>query len=86
MALTLRPESYNDPNFNLSNIHKPYLYIDYFRVYKPKGTITTTTSFPNAKKTEINLYSNLGANNANSFLNTNKTISLLLIILVVFIL
>ncbi len=86
MALTLRPESYNDSNFNLSNIHKPYLYIDYIRVYKPKETITTTTSFPSAKVTEINLHSNLGANNANSFLNTNKTISLLLIILVVFIL
>jgi hypothetical protein len=86
MALTLRPESYNDSNFNLSNIHKPHLYIDYIRFYEPKENITTTTSFPSAKITEIDLHSNLGANNANSFLNTNKTISLLLIILVVFIL
>ncbi len=84
MALTLRPESYNDSNFNLSNIHKPYLYIDYIRVYKQNETKTTTTSFPNAKKTKIDLNSNLGANNANSFLNTNKTIPLLLIILAVF--
>jgi hypothetical protein len=45
MELTLRPESYNDSNFNLSNcIKKPYLYIDYIRVYKPKETKTTTNS------------------------------------------
>jgi len=86
MGIKLRPESYNDPNFNLSNIHIPYLYIDYIRVYKQKETETTTNSIPIAKKTEIDLHSNLGANNANSFLNTNKTIPLLLVILVVFIL
>jgi hypothetical protein len=90
MELTLRPESYNDSNFNLSNcIKKPYLYIDYIRVYKPKETKTTTNSTQrkekklNAKKTEINLHSNPGANNANSFLNANKTISLLLVILMI---
>ncbi len=86
MAIMLRPESYNDSNFNLSNIHKPYLYIDYIKVYKPKEANNKTNSFPNAKKTEIGLHSNVGANNANSFLNTNKTIPLLLVILVAFIL
>jgi hypothetical protein len=86
MTLTLRQESYNDSNFSIKNIHKPYLYIDYIRVYKQKETKTTTNSFPNAKKTGIDLHSKLGANNANSFLNTNKTIPLLLVILVVFIL
>ncbi len=108
MRLTLDKESYIDPNFNLSNIHKPYLYIDYIRVYKQKETTTTrkptttrktttirkttttrkttTNSFPNANKTAIDLHSNLGEKNANSFFNTNKTIPLLLVILVVFIL
>jgi hypothetical protein len=75
MTLKLRPGSYNDSNFNLSNIHKPYLYIDYVRAYKPKKN--ATTPFPNAKKIEIDSHSNLGANNANSFLNTNKTIPLI---------
>jgi hypothetical protein len=84
MALTLRPESYNDLNFNLNNINKPYLYIDYIKVYKQIETKTTTNSFPNAKKAEIEFTSNLGANNTNSFLNTNKTIPLLLVILVDF--
>jgi hypothetical protein len=86
MMIVLRSESYNDSNFNLSNIHKPYLYIDYIKVYKQKETKTTTNSFPNAKKTEIGLHPNLGANNANSLPNTNKTTPLLLFILVVFIL
>jgi hypothetical protein len=86
MVLTLRQESYNDSNFSIKNIHKPYLYIDYIRVYQQKETKTTTNSFPNANKTETDLHSKLGANNANSFLNTNKTIPLLLVTLVVFIL
>jgi hypothetical protein len=73
MDIVLRTKSYNDSNFNLSNIHKPYLYIDYIKVYKPKETSNKTNSFPNAKKTEIDLHSNLGANNTNSFPNANKT-------------
>jgi hypothetical protein len=94
MALTLRREFYNGSNFNLSNVfqYKPYLYIDYIRVYKPKETKTITNPVQhkekkrNEKKKEIDLHSNVGANNANSFLNTNKTIPTLLVILVVFIL
>jgi beta-glucanase (GH16 family) len=53
MAITLRQESYEDLNFNSNNIHKPYLYIDYIRVYKWNETKTNKDSYPFAYNTII---------------------------------
>jgi beta-glucanase (GH16 family) len=53
MAITLRQEFYNDSNFNLNNINKSYLYIDYIRVYKWTETQNNTHSYPVANNTII---------------------------------
>jgi hypothetical protein len=90
MALTLKQEFYKDSNFNLKNIQKPYLYIDYIRIYKWKETEFNTQSYPvtnNTMTTVINPFSNNSvttvvnpvANNTmtsvvSSFENNTKTI------------
>jgi beta-glucanase (GH16 family) len=46
IELTLRQEFYNDSNFNLNDMQKSCLDIDYIRVYKWKETEINTQSYP----------------------------------------
>jgi hypothetical protein len=79
MAITLRPEFYNDSNITLDNIKIPYFYIDYIRVYKWIGSEIKQNSFPIANKTETNTHSN-------SVVNNKIIIAIIPVLLVIFVL
>jgi hypothetical protein len=53
MAITLRKEFYYSWNFNLKSLHKPYLYVDYIRVYKWNQTENNNTEFLNDRRNAI---------------------------------
>jgi len=73
MALTLKQEFYKDSNFNLNDKQKPYLYIDYIRVYKWKETEINTISYPVTNSTMPTVANDSVTTVVNPVANNTKT-------------
>jgi hypothetical protein len=67
MAISLREEFYYSSNFNLKSLHKPYLYVDYIRVYKWNETENNTRN-----NTQDNTQNNTQNNTENKTENNTQ--------------
>ncbi len=73
IALTLRQEFYIDSNFNLNDIQKSYLDIDYIKVYKWRKTEINTQSYPVTNNTMPTVENPVANNTMTSVVNSDKS-------------